>query len=394
MKYDEVIQPTVSYHPMAEEQKQTGEEIPAGESSSKDLLSFASPDELLKTPRAWPRETAGSRAFNRLTLFLIFNFFAFPLGIVCVTQSHAEFIYYCILPLAVLGYFFPTLVAVTKGSKSTSRITLLNLFLGWTIFFWVFSLVMSVRHPAAPVRSAISSNLSLGLWVTVGLTLAAATSVILQPGISFICSTVLLAVAPVHFCCTIYQIHDYLFKSGYRSAIKAWQAFSLSYLFMSGFSFFTALQGVVICLSLVDKNRWLYRGSGETWDGDILIVAGTIVCITGTLVLNKVLNKIRDFALTSAMTATDQVRSKRSLKSFLLRYSPTALLLGSLFALTTTFLTNSDFSKMYSMSLIYGLSLSFLYIACFNWIKCSPLADSEALPLQPATTARITGDAG
>ncbi len=46
---------------------------------------------------------------------------------------------------AVLGlaYFFPTIVAVLRRHRQQTPILILNLFLGWTLLFWVIALAMA-----------------------------------------------------------------------------------------------------------------------------------------------------------------------------------------------------------------------------------------------------------
>lgn len=63
-------------------------------------------------------------------------------------------------------YFLPTIIAVVKHKANTSAITLLNLFLGWTLVGWFIALLWAVsnqqvdqpvvvRHvPAAPPAPA------------------------------------------------------------------------------------------------------------------------------------------------------------------------------------------------------------------------------------------------
>lgn len=47
------------------------------------------------------------------------------------------------LPLVLL-YFMPTLVAYARGSPIGASIGVVNLFLGWTFFFWVVALAVAV----------------------------------------------------------------------------------------------------------------------------------------------------------------------------------------------------------------------------------------------------------
>jgi len=46
--------------------------------------------------------------------------------------------------LIFAGYFLPSFIAMLRDHKNKLAILLLNIFLGWTVFGWVGSLVWSV----------------------------------------------------------------------------------------------------------------------------------------------------------------------------------------------------------------------------------------------------------
>ncbi|HXH80421.1 MAG TPA: superinfection immunity protein [Nocardioides sp.] len=48
------------------------------------------------------------------------------------------------------GYMAPWLVATARGNPDHWRVFLLNLFLGWTVIGWVWSLVVAMRPPRPP----------------------------------------------------------------------------------------------------------------------------------------------------------------------------------------------------------------------------------------------------
>lgn len=52
-----------------------------------------------------------------------------------------EFIIFILLILGVIVYFIPALVANNHQHPQTGAITILNLFLGWTLLGWVIALV-------------------------------------------------------------------------------------------------------------------------------------------------------------------------------------------------------------------------------------------------------------
>jgi len=57
-----------------------------------------------------------------------------------------------ILLLLVAGmYFLPTIIAFNRGRHNKGAIFVLNLFVGWTVFGWVISLVWAVSSSQTPV---------------------------------------------------------------------------------------------------------------------------------------------------------------------------------------------------------------------------------------------------
>jgi hypothetical protein len=49
-------------------------------------------------------------------------------------------------------YFLPTLVASYRRAASLSPVTVVNLFLGWTVMGWIVALAMAVSGPSRRVR--------------------------------------------------------------------------------------------------------------------------------------------------------------------------------------------------------------------------------------------------
>lgn len=48
-----------------------------------------------------------------------------------------------IIIAAILFYFFPSIVALSRSAPNAGSVVILNLFLGWTFIGWVISLAMS-----------------------------------------------------------------------------------------------------------------------------------------------------------------------------------------------------------------------------------------------------------
>ncbi|GEA15474.1 hypothetical protein E308F_17180 [Moorella sp. E308F] len=55
-----------------------------------------------------------------------------------------------LLFLFLLIYFLPTMITFSKNGKDKFVILAINLFLGWTIFGWLFSLVLACTDMPAP----------------------------------------------------------------------------------------------------------------------------------------------------------------------------------------------------------------------------------------------------
>jgi hypothetical protein len=54
-----------------------------------------------------------------------------------------------ILAAGIVAYFLPAMVAALLGHRHFAGITILNIFLGWTLVGWVIALVWAVTSPKA-----------------------------------------------------------------------------------------------------------------------------------------------------------------------------------------------------------------------------------------------------
>ncbi len=52
---------------------------------------------------------------------------------------------YIIISILLIIYFLPTIIAVGTRHPEWSQISLINLFLGWSIMFWVVSFRHAIR---------------------------------------------------------------------------------------------------------------------------------------------------------------------------------------------------------------------------------------------------------
>lgn len=59
-----------------------------------------------------------------------------------------------ILVLSFCVYFLPSIVAQMRGHRQLTAITVLNLFLGWTLLGWVIALVWACTNPAPTAPAA------------------------------------------------------------------------------------------------------------------------------------------------------------------------------------------------------------------------------------------------
>lgn len=55
-----------------------------------------------------------------------------------------------VVVLAFVAYFLPALIANSRKNPSTNSITLVNLFLGWTVLGWLAALIWALAPPPAP----------------------------------------------------------------------------------------------------------------------------------------------------------------------------------------------------------------------------------------------------
>lgn len=55
---------------------------------------------------------------------------------------------------SLMSYFIPSIIAAARGHKDTMGITILNIFLGWTLLGWVVALVWSVTGNNKPLANS------------------------------------------------------------------------------------------------------------------------------------------------------------------------------------------------------------------------------------------------
>ncbi|WP_320675896.1 superinfection immunity protein [Prochlorococcus sp. MIT 1300] len=63
-----------------------------------------------------------------------------------ISGSAEVFIFGIVSLILLVIYFLPSLIAFSRKCPSALAITALNLFLGWTLFGWVASLVWALRN--------------------------------------------------------------------------------------------------------------------------------------------------------------------------------------------------------------------------------------------------------
>lgn len=62
------------------------------------------------------------------------------------------------LVLILVSYFLPTIIAFMRGHQSKLGIFLVNIFLGWTMFFWFICLVWSLCGSKPTVININNTN--------------------------------------------------------------------------------------------------------------------------------------------------------------------------------------------------------------------------------------------
>ena len=60
------------------------------------------------------------------------------------TKKNVRIMWAWIISILSIGYLIPTGVAVGRARTNTMAITMLNIFLGWTLVGWVVALVWAV----------------------------------------------------------------------------------------------------------------------------------------------------------------------------------------------------------------------------------------------------------
>lgn len=64
------------------------------------------------------------------------------------------------LLIASVLYCLPTIIALLRGHQDSVLILLVNLILGWTIIFWVLSLVLSLTSTKKQEKYIIINNVT------------------------------------------------------------------------------------------------------------------------------------------------------------------------------------------------------------------------------------------
>ena len=54
-------------------------------------------------------------------------------------------IYIAMLIPLILLYFLPSIIAINKKDKNIVTIIIINLFLGWTVIGWIFTLIWVIK---------------------------------------------------------------------------------------------------------------------------------------------------------------------------------------------------------------------------------------------------------
>ena len=58
----------------------------------------------------------------------------------------------------MIGYFLPTVVAYSNKKNNKGSVTVINIFLGWTVIGWIIALAMAVSKDHEPHTVVISKD--------------------------------------------------------------------------------------------------------------------------------------------------------------------------------------------------------------------------------------------
>jgi hypothetical protein len=87
----------------------------------------------------------------------VFAVLIIALGMARNTGALLAPVHLLLLVILVVGYLFPTAVAYYRNCESVVWITLLNVFLGWTLFGWVLAVGWAASGKTRPLGPAIAT---------------------------------------------------------------------------------------------------------------------------------------------------------------------------------------------------------------------------------------------
>lgn len=90
--------------------------------------------------------------YLRLFVLMVLVAFSYSAGVSPNTRNHSfnTLLAYSLLVFGPLLYLLPSYEAFRMRQPKRLKITLLNIFLGWTLVGWVAALVMAVTKPEVP----------------------------------------------------------------------------------------------------------------------------------------------------------------------------------------------------------------------------------------------------
>ncbi|MGQ7947180.1 superinfection immunity protein [Flavobacterium sp. WC2509] len=63
-----------------------------------------------------------------------------------------------VIIIAVLIYFFPSVIAFSRSKSNTTAIVMLNLFLGWSFIGWIIALIWAVSKDRETQQIIVNNN--------------------------------------------------------------------------------------------------------------------------------------------------------------------------------------------------------------------------------------------
>lgn len=333
---------------MLEPQSNTPPNLPEGSDTQSSMAERS----------AAPLRISGISSFRSSLLVLTFLLLSVQMtdftGIGSLVPSLAVFSGWILM--------WPIIVALHRGATKTTKISLVTLFLGFTIVGYIAALVMATRSPIEDRGESLSKNLSTGFWITLATTLMLAATHSRQENVYGFCTLLLLGVIPVHWAAVNSVIQEYIYTQKVPNAMRGWHAF------WGNLLCFQPITILMACQSTLKLTSTYYADtSGRV---ALLAVGGCLAALVAYFVTQAQMLRLINF---SGLSAT-------GFKATLYNHS---VAMGAAILVFSFFVGFVDSSVPLWTMLVYGASVCWCYLFLLSAIKrsslmCSTQADSAA----------------